>query len=168
LDVVAAKNFHAARGSAGNEAGTAADEAAEIDGMKAVDVLGRIDGFEDALGVHLWRKRELDEDAVNVIIAVEILDDGEEIKSAGGGRRREEGAGKADFRAGGDFAFDIELRCGVFSYKDSGEAGTNTGCSENADFVFQFGENLVADFCAIEDARGHERLAFVERKGIIA
>src|SRR5580704_8274017 len=45
-DITAAENFHAARGSARHEPGAATNQAAEIHGMKSVDVFGGIDGFE--------------------------------------------------------------------------------------------------------------------------
>src|SRR5205807_9480323 len=64
LDFVAAQNFHAARGSARDQAGTSADEAAEIDGVEAVHIFGGVDGFKNALGIDLLGKRELDENAV--------------------------------------------------------------------------------------------------------
>src|SRR6266700_5638729 len=64
---VAAQNFHAARGSAGHQAGASAHKAAKINGMETVHVFGGIDGFQDALGINLRGKRELHEDAVNVV-----------------------------------------------------------------------------------------------------
>src|SRR5277367_5870042 len=63
--VVAAKDFHAAGGCASDQTGAVADESAQIDRVKAVDVLRGIDGFEDELGVHLLGERELDEDTVD-------------------------------------------------------------------------------------------------------
>src|SRR5260370_6269427 len=107
LNFVAAENFHAAGGSAGDQAGTPADEAAEIDGMEAVHVFGGINGFEDALGVHLRRKRKLNQDAVDVVVAIQIFDNGEQIKGGHGGRWRDESAGETDLLAGGEFAFDV-------------------------------------------------------------
>src|SRR3984957_10954762 len=52
--LVAAENFHATGGGAGDQAGAIADELAQVDGMKTIDVFGGIDRFEDALGVHLF------------------------------------------------------------------------------------------------------------------
>jgi len=75
LDIVAAQNFHAAGGSAGDQAGTSADEAAEVDGMETVHVFGGIDGFQNALGIDLRRKRKLDENAVHVVVAIQVFDD---------------------------------------------------------------------------------------------
>ena len=164
-NVVAAKDFHAAGGSAGDQAGAPADEAAEIHGMEAVHVFEGIDGFEDALGVHLRRKRELDEDAVDVVVAVQVFDNGEEIERVYRGGRREKGAGQAELFAGGDFAFHVELRRGVFANEDGGETGADARGCEQADFVFQFGEDLVADFGAVEDACGHAMVAFYTEFG---
>ena len=76
----AAQNFHHAKRSARDEAGATLDELADVDGMKAVDVLGGIDGFENFLGVDLRRKRELHENAVDVVAGVEFADDGEQLR----------------------------------------------------------------------------------------
>ena len=160
LDFVAAENFHASRGGARNEARAPADEFSQADGVKAIDVLGGIDRFKNALGVHLRWKRELHKNAVNVIVAVEILDDGKKVEGADGSRWRQEGAGEANLFASSDLAFDVELRSRIFPDKHRREAGTDACGSEKADFIFQFGEDLVADFCAIEDACGHAVLAF--------
>src|SRR6266851_5722224 len=118
LDFVALQNFHAAGGSAGDQAGAPADEAAEIDGMETVHVFGGINGFQNALGIDLRGKRKLDEDAVDVVVAIQVFDDGEQIESGHGGWRREERAGEAELFAGGNFALDVELRGGIFSYED--------------------------------------------------
>jgi hypothetical protein len=138
-----------------------ADEAAEVDGMKTVHVLGGIDGFQDALGIDLRGKRKLDENPVNVVVAIQVFDDGEQIEGGHGGRRGEERAGKAELFAGGDLALDVELRGGILADKDRRETGTNARGGEEANFVTQFGEDLVADFGAVKDARGHSWLAFL-------
>ena len=159
-DFVAAQNFHAAGGSAGHQAGASADEAAEIDRMETVHVFGGIDGFEDALGIHLRGKRKLNQDAVHVVVAIQIVDNGEHFESADRGGRSDESAGEANLFAGGDFAFDVELRSGIFTDENGCQAGADPRGGEQADFIFQLGENLVADGLAVKDARGHSRLAF--------
>ncbi len=123
--------------------------------MEAVHVFGGINGFEDALGVHLRRKRKLNQDAVDIVVAIQIFDNGEQIESGHGGRWRDESAGEADLFAGGDFAFDVELRSGIFADEDRGEAGANACGGEEADFIFQLSEDLVANLCAVENACGH-------------
>ncbi len=167
LDVVAAQNFHAARGSAGNQAGASADEPAEVDGVEAVHVFGGIDGFQDALGIDLRGKRELNQNTVDVVVAIQIFDDSKHFESPNGGGRGDESAGEADLLAGRDFAFHVELRGGIFTHKYSRKARAHARGREQANFVFQLGKDLVADFCAIEDACGHARLAFVVRREII-
>jgi len=62
-----------------------------LTGMEAVHVFGGIDGFEDALGVDLRGEGKLDENAVDVVVAIEVFDDGEEIESGHGRWRPEEG-----------------------------------------------------------------------------
>src|ERR1700716_3660056 len=135
LDFVAAQNFHAAGGSAGDQAGASADEAAEVDGMKAVHVFCGIDGFKDALGVYLRRERKLDEDAVDIVVAIQVFDNSEHLEGSYRGRWRDQSAGETDLFAGGNFAFHVELRGGIFADEDGGEAGTNTRGREQAYFI---------------------------------
>src|SRR6266404_1861085 len=178
LDFITAQNFHTAGGSAGDQAGTSADEAAEIDGVEAVHVLGGIDGFEDALGIDLRGKRELNQDAINVVVAIQVFDYGEHFESSSSGRRGEESAGEANLLASGDFAFDVELRSGIFAHENGGKAGAHACRGKDSDFISQLGENLVADDFAVKDARGHTQLAFlaeaqaaksmIARRGVLA
>src|SRR6266567_3058766 len=147
---VAAQNFHAAGGSAGHQAGASAHKAAKINGMEAVHVFGGINGFQDALGIHLRRKRELDKNTVNIVVAIEVFDDGEQIKSADCGGRCEQRAGDAEMFASRDFAFHVELRGGIFAYKDGSKSGANTSRCEQPDFITQLGEDLVADFVPVK------------------
>jgi hypothetical protein len=136
--------------------------------MEAVHIFGGIDGFEDALGVHLGRKRELDENAVDVVVTIQIFDHGEHFESPYCGQWSDESAGEAELFASSDFGFYVKLRGGIFADEDGGKAGANSRCGEDADLVAEFGEDLVADFEAVENARGHAELAFVVRREIIA
>ena len=119
-NAAAAQNLHAARRRAGDEAGTSADEAAQADRVKAVHIFRGIDGFEDALGVHLRRKRKLDQDAVHAVVAIQILHHGEQFQGADRCRGREQRAREAKLFAGGNFALDVELRSGTFADEDGG------------------------------------------------
>jgi hypothetical protein len=113
--VAAAENLQAARGSTGNQPGTPADKAAEVDGMEAVHVFGGIDAFEDAFGVHLWGKRKLDEDAVHVIVVIQVVDDSKELSCGGACGKCKEAAREAKLFASGDLTFHVKLRSRVFS-----------------------------------------------------
>jgi hypothetical protein len=135
LDFVAAQDFHAAGRSAGDEAGTPADETAKVDGMEAVDIFGRIDSFENALGIDLRGKWKLDENAVDVVGTIQVFDDSEQVESGRGGWRGKEGAGEADLFASCDFTFYVKLRSGIFADENGGEAGTNASRGEQPDFV---------------------------------
>jgi hypothetical protein len=136
--------------------------------VKSVDVFGRIDRFQDALDVHLRGKRELNQNAVDVIVAVQVFDNGKHVEGAHRGWWRDEGTRESDFLAGGDFAFDVELRSRIVPHEDGCEARANPGGGEQADFVLQFGEELFANLCPVEDACGHAELAFAVRREIIA
>ena len=158
--IVAAKNFHAAGGSAGDETFASADESSEIDGMKTVDVFCGVDGFENFFCVDLFGEGKLDEDAVDVVVAVEIVDEFQHVFGGGGGQRRVQPTGEAELFASGDFAFDVELGGWIFSDEDGSEAGTDALGVKACNFVLQFEEDLVADFESIKDACGHAGLTF--------
>jgi len=125
--------------------------------MKAVNVFGRINGFEDALGVDLGRQGKLHEDAIDIVVMVEVVDDAEHVESRGVSGRSDEAAGEAEEFASGDFAFDVELRSGIVAGEDGGKSRTNAGGGQHADFVLELFEDLVADFVAVEDSGGHRR-----------
>ena len=162
-DVVAAKNFHAASGSAGDEAFAAADEFAETDGMKSVHVFRGIDSFENGFCVDLLWERKLDEDAVDIVVAIQIVNEFQEFAGGDGSGGSVQPTGEAELFAGGDFAFDVKLRGRIFADEDSGKTGANALCGKASDFLFEFDENLVADFESIEDACSHAALTFRKR-----
>jgi hypothetical protein len=161
--LVAAKNFHTAGGGASDESGAIGDELAEIHGMEAVDVFVRRDGFEDALGIDLWGKRELDKDAINVVVIVEV---GDELKHVVGGNVGGWGVkpmGHAELFASSDLVFDVDVRRGILTDKNSGETGTNTLGVKAGYIVFELSENFVADFQTVESLSGHgKRIAYGE------
>src|SRR5271168_723062 len=78
-NISAFKNLHDTQGSASDQIRAACDQAADVYGMKAVDVLRRVDRFEDSLCVHLRGERELDEDAVDVVAMIQIFNDLEQF-----------------------------------------------------------------------------------------
>src|SRR6267142_2936635 len=163
-DFVAAENFHAARGRACDEAFTAADEFSEVDGMKTVNVFCGVNDFENLSCVHLFWKRELNQNAVHIVVAIELVHEFEHFFRCDGGGRRVQPTGDAELFAGGDFAFYVELRRRIFADEDGCEAWADTLGHEAGDFVLQFDENLVADFQSIEDSCGHAALTFVTGK----
>jgi len=63
--------------------------------------------------------------------------------------------GHAELFAGGDFAFYVELGGGIVSGENGGEAGAYALRGDSGDFLFQFDENLVANFYSVENLCRH-------------
>jgi len=118
LNIVAAQDFHATGGRAGDESRASADQATEADGMKAVNVFCGIDGFENALGVDLSGEGKLDENAVDGVVAVQFANETEQLVGGNRGGRGMHPAGEAELLTGGDFGFNVELGSGIFAYED--------------------------------------------------
>jgi hypothetical protein len=129
--------------------------------MKAVDVFCRVDRFENSLCVDLFWERELDEDAVDIIVAIELVNEFEHFVGGDGSRSGVQPTGEGKLLAGGDLAFDVKMRGGIVSNEDGGEAGLDVLAGEAGDFGLEFGEDLVADFESIQDACGHANLTFI-------
>src|SRR6185312_15075862 len=73
-EVAALENFDDACRRAGGESGAAGLEFAGIHGMESIHIFGWRDGVEEKLGVDLLGKRELNQDAVDVVSIVEGID----------------------------------------------------------------------------------------------
>ncbi len=68
---------------------------AYVDGMKAVDVFFGRDGVENFLGVHLRWQGHLHQNAVDIILAVEIVDEREQFAGGDRGGRGEQEAAQS-------------------------------------------------------------------------
>ncbi len=73
-DLVMVEQPHHPGGGAGPETGPAQHEQPETVGVEPVDVLGRVDLGDDRLTVEAPGQRELDQDAVHLVVGVEIGD----------------------------------------------------------------------------------------------
>ena len=62
--------------------GSACEQQPGVHGVKAVDVLDRIDRADDASLVDLAGQRQLDEDAVDLLIGVQVGDEVEQLRLA--------------------------------------------------------------------------------------
>ncbi len=154
-DLVATQNFHAAGGSAGDESGTTGDELAEIDRVEAIDVFRRSNRFKDAFGIDLGGKRKLNQDAVNIVVIVQVGDELKHVVGGSVGWRKVKPMGHAELLAGSDFVFDINVGGGILTNENRSKAGTNALGVKAGDVLFELRENFVANFQAIEDLRGH-------------
>ncbi len=71
--------------------------------------------------------------------------------------------GHAELFASSDFVFDVDVRRGILTDKNSGETGTNTLGVKAGNIVFELSENFVADFQTVESLSGHgKRIAYGE------
>ena len=108
-EAAALQDLHDSGGSAGCEAGLARLEATGVDGVEAVHILVRQDGFKEAAGVDVFRKRKLDEDAVDVFAGVQAGNQSQHLFGGDGLRRGEHLAVDAKLAAGFDLAADVDL-----------------------------------------------------------
>ena len=70
IDIGAFKNFDHACRCARNEAFVALHQAARVDRVESVDVLFGIDEFENLAFVDVFWKRQLDENAIDIVAFV--------------------------------------------------------------------------------------------------
>ena len=117
--------------------------------------LGGIDGFENEFGIDLRRQGQLDEDAVDGVVAVEVIDELQHLAGGDSRGRSVHPTGDAELFAGGDFAFYVKLRSGIIADKHGGQAGANALGGHGGDFDLELGEDGVADFKAVKNAGSH-------------
>ena len=96
------------------------------------------------------RQRELHEDGVHFVAAIQIAHDGLELGGGDRGWRREQKAIEAKRFAGGDFAAYVDFGGGVLTYEDRGQAWDDSCGSEAGDFLTQIGVDFFADGVAVE------------------
>ncbi len=114
---------------------------------------------EHALGVHLFGKRKLDQDAVDAIVGIELVDEAQQIVSGAVDGGCVHPAVEAEVMAGGDFAFYVQLGGGILADEDGGEAGADMLVQMQIDDLgAEFGKDFVANFQAVQDAREHEEI----------
>lgn len=124
FDTTSFEEDHTAVGGTGDKAWFAPfhGEAADVEGVEAVDIFADVDGVKDSFFVDMVGEGELDEDAVDGGVGVEFLDEGEEVVLADiFGAFVGDGA-DTGFGAGAFFHTDVGGRGGIIADKDSGEA----------------------------------------------
>ena len=84
----------------GDEGGQSLDHFPDVDGVKAVDVFGGVDGVDDIVVGNMPGQGQLYQDTVYVEIVVEVFDDGEETVLADIIFQPEQGGFEAYFCAG--------------------------------------------------------------------
>ena len=116
------EHLHDAVGRAGAKSCDAGHEASGIEFMKAVHVLVRINGFDDAGGVDVMGKRQLHENAVHTLILIEFLNFGEHGGFRGVGGKAHFDIFNPDFRAGAHLVADVDEARGIFADEHHGKS----------------------------------------------
>ena len=85
------EQYHPAERGTGHDASGPCRHQSDIDGVEAIDILGRIDRAKHFFGVDLGRKRELHQNSIDGIVVVERCDERKQFglrTSAGGTQTR--------------------------------------------------------------------------------
>ena len=110
--------------------------------MKTVDVFGRTDGFNDALGVDVSGQGQLHQDAMDAAVVVQGIDASEQIGLTHLRRVALQNRVHAGVFAGLDLVTHIHLRGGVVTHQDHGQAGDDALGFESGDTLSDFGSQL--------------------------
>jgi hypothetical protein len=102
-------------------------EPPHILGVKPINVLQRIDCVDDFLCIYGFRQRELNQNAVNRWIGVEVLEDLEKFPFRARIGRLVQPARHTRGLTGPSLVADVNLARRMPSDKDDGEAGANSG-----------------------------------------
>jgi hypothetical protein len=62
-------------GGAGSQTWSLLRQQSRIHGMEAVHILGRVDRIHYSFGTHILRQRQLHQDCVDALVAIESLDE---------------------------------------------------------------------------------------------
>lgn len=133
--------------------------------MKTVNVLRRIDRLENFSVVYVFRQRQLDQNAVNIVPAVEFPDDGEKL-----GLRYVRGEVNmlgihSKLFGRFNFAADVNRRCRVLTDADHCQARAKMQCRDLCGYLGLYGFSYGFPF---EDACGHNVFMIAEACGNVS
>lgn len=136
----------AAEGGAGDEAGGVFEgEFGDVDGVKAVNVFGGVDGAHDFRFVDMLGRWALHENAVDGGVGVELFDQGDQFCLCRGGGEFVFDAVQAEVFALFIFGTDVSAGSGVVTDEDDGESRRDAPGFEISDFSTAFGEDFFGD-----------------------
>ena len=157
-DAVAPEEGEDAQWGGADEAGETDGEAANVDGVESVNVLAVVDGLDDFLAVDVAGEGQLDDEAVDASIVVELVDFAEEFGFADGVFETDEGTFKSAGFAGEYFIANVGFAAAVVAHKDGGEVGTLMACGhEGFDLLCDFGFDLGGCGFAVDEGRHRVR-----------
>ena len=156
-DAVALEQGDDAGGGRRGEPRLVEPEAADVDRVEAVDVLVGIDAVEHPLLVDLPGERELHQDAVDRVLGVELVEQGEELVLGGLGGEPEGAAQHADLGAALDLAAHVGLGGGIVADQHGDELRRPGARREHlADACRHLGADLGGGRLAVQDVAGED------------
>ncbi len=123
--------------------------------MEAVDILRRIDRHQHFLGINLGGQGQLHQDAVDLIAAVQIVDQVEQFHCGGGFGQSMLFAIEANFFTSLYLAANVDFRRGVVAHQDNRQAGANSSRGQILGFCRYLTADFVRDTDTVKDSGGH-------------
>ena len=120
---VFAEHLHDTRGRTGPQGGLARYHFADVQGVERVDILVGAYGVDHRALVDVPGQRELNEDAVNAAVAVELIDERQKIFLRGAGGKVESSAVDTAFEAVALLVADVYLRGRIVPDQHRGKTG---------------------------------------------
>ena len=160
VDAVRGQELHAADGRRGDVERRPEVEVAGVDGMEAVDVLVRRDGVRHLRLVDVPRQRKLHEDPVDLVVRVQLVDEGEHVGLRGVGRQPD--VAGVDPRLGRCLVLprDVDVRGRVVADEHRREPDV----AELRDLARDVRADPLGERLSVHEGRGHGwRLYFARR-----
>src|SRR5690606_31147960 len=130
----------------------AGHEKARIADMEAVDVFFSRDGFDDLGRVHVARQRQLDKNAVNGRVFIELLDDIQQFGFGAVLAHADHTGMQAGFLAGCRLVAHVDLGGRILADQHDRQPGVNVLCAQRFDTFGNFGAYGVRECLADDDA----------------
>ena len=95
---------------------------ADIIGVEAIDIFVGLNTFDDQGGIDVGGQRQLNQDAIDRRILIELVDQIQQRLLIGLDRQIIRAGDKPDFLTGAAFAADIDLRGGILTDQHDGQS----------------------------------------------
>src|SRR5262245_59257450 len=125
--------------------------------MKAVDILSRIDAFQYSVLPHVFWQRQLNQDAVDTIVLIQLSHFSKELLRSYSCRNRKLAAVNAELLASLCLHVHVGRRGGGVPHQHHSETGVNPALLQTLDFCGNLAFYVIGDFCSVNKARRHRR-----------
>ena len=129
----------------------AGDESTRIGHVKAVDVFGRVNCRDHGVGIDLLGQRQLNQDAVDASVGVELGNLCQKLLLRRFGRHSKFERTDARIRASLDFVAHINLAGGIVADENHGQRRGNALFGKRGNLCFHFGADFSGKSLAVED-----------------